>query len=71
MSQNEAQLLKEGWQKKNTIDEPRLSECVEMYEELGFEVRLVEPTLDDMPCSECFKRNINNFKTIYVRKEVD
>ena len=27
-----------GWTKRTTIDEPRLSELVELYEELGFEV---------------------------------
>jgi hypothetical protein len=38
----EEELKKEGWEKRFIIDEPRLSEMVEQYKELGFEV-LLEP----------------------------
>ncbi len=33
----EEELKKEGWEKRFTIDEPRLSEMVEQYKELGFD----------------------------------
>ena len=36
----EAELAREGWQKQTTYDEPRLSELVEMYEEIGYQVHL-------------------------------
>jgi hypothetical protein len=34
------ELEKEGWTRQFTVDEPRLSEAVEMYKSLGFEVHL-------------------------------
>ena len=33
-------LVLEGWERQNTLDEPRLSEVAEMYREIGFEVRI-------------------------------
>ncbi|MCA1906017.1 MAG: hypothetical protein LDL11_05445 [Desulfarculus sp.] len=45
----QAQLLAQGWVKQFTADEPRLSEAVEEYRELGFEVHL-EP-LDPTACA--------------------
>ena len=33
-------LISEGWEKKATYDDPRLSEMVAMYEEIGLEVHL-------------------------------
>ena len=36
----EEKLIKEGWQKQATYDDPRLSEMVEMYAEIGLEVHL-------------------------------
>ena len=38
----EEELVNEGWERQSVLSEPRLSEAVEMYKELGFEVR-VEP----------------------------
>ena len=34
--------IKEGWEKQATYYDPRLSEMVEMYEEIGLEVH-IEP----------------------------
>ena len=42
----EAGLNKEGWTRQFTSDEPRLSEAVELYKSLGFEVHL-EPVVPD------------------------
>lgn len=66
----EEELRREGWEKRTTYDEPRLSELVEMYEEMGFEVRLepFEPE-DDSGCQECMKLDKNRYKTIFVRKK--
>lgn len=36
----EQELTSQGWEKRTTYDEPRLSEMVELYRELGFEVHL-------------------------------
>jgi hypothetical protein len=69
----EEELRKQGWEKRFTTDEPRLSEMVEQYKELGFEV-LPEPV--DTPPEECtgcladpaFR---DRCKTIYTRRPND
>lgn len=66
-SSREEELKKEGWVKQNTIDEPRLSELVELYKSLGMEVRLEPVTPEEMECMECFKLHPNRYKTIYTR----
>ncbi len=64
------QLILEGWEKRATYDEPRLSEMVEMYKEIGFEV-LMEPfSPEDEPgCAECMKDSPQQYKTVYTRKK--
>ena len=51
----EAELLAQGWERRFIYDEPRLSEAVEIYRELGFEVTLLPVSPDDVDCSECMK----------------
>ena len=67
----EEELKREGWEKRFTIDQPRLSEMVEQYKELGFEV-LLEP-VDTSPeeCTTCLKDPASGqlYKTIYTRKK--
>lgn len=73
----EEELAKEGWVKQNTIDEPRLSELVELYESLGFEVHLEEvrpqevrpqpATKDEKECIKCLEAKLDRYKTIYTR----
>lgn len=65
----EKELAADGWVKRTTYDEPRLSEIVDMYEEMGFEV-LVEPfdPADEPGCSECMKIDAARYKTIYTRQ---
>ena len=48
----EDELEREGWTRQFTVDEPRLSEAVEMYKLLGFEVHL-EPMVSDEDSEEC------------------
>lgn len=59
----------EGWTARNTIDEPRLSELVELYEELGFEVMLrpVSPGDAGRVCAECVLVDPDRYRTIYTR----
>ena len=62
------ELEKMGWERQTTYDEPRLSELVDMYKELGFEIRLEPFNPDDEPgCSECMKADPARYKTIYTR----
>jgi hypothetical protein len=48
----------EDWKRRMVASEPRLSEIVEMYESLGYEVKLVpldpsDPGWDDDDCTAC------------------
>jgi hypothetical protein len=63
------ELEKEGWEKRFTIDEPRLSEAVDQYKELGFEVLLesVDPSTEE--CTSCIAIDPKRYKTIYTRKK--
>ena len=64
------QLEKDGWIKRTTIDEPRLSEIILEYELLGYEVHLEPVKLEDLDeeCRRCYENNIDKIKTVYVRK---
>ena len=53
-----------------TTDQTRLSEMVELYESLGFEVRL-ESICDERPlpeCANCFETLCDKYKTIFIRR---
>ena len=65
----EADLEKEGWTRQFTVDEPRLSEAVEMYRLLGFEVHLEPVALDGSAeeCAACLEVMCDRYKTIYTR----
>jgi hypothetical protein len=64
-------LLVEGWVRQTTIDEPRLSEIVQNYTAMGFEVHVeVFKTAGD-GCDTCFDaaREMGLvYGTVYVRK---
>ena len=66
----EEKLIKEGWQKQATYDDPRLSEMVEMYAEIGLEVHL-EPfnVENESGCSSCMQLKPDLFKTLYTRRK--
>jgi len=65
-------LISEGWVRRFTAEEPRLSEMKEFYESLGMEV-LVEPGGADseQQCTSCFEAEgfTDRYKTIYTRGE--
>ena len=62
-----------GWERKTITDEPRLTELVELYESIGFEVHL-EPLSSDLlklmgeECKSCYIDNWERYKVIYTRK---
>ena len=70
MKSKKAKRNEEGWVKRTTINEPKLSEIVGEYERLGFEVLLEPVNLDE--CAECGKicygKAVDEFRTVYVRK---
>jgi len=65
----EEQLKKEGWEKRFTIDEPRLPEMAEQYKELGFEVLLEPVDLSSEECTSCMAAAPQRYKTIYTRQK--
>lgn len=67
IGKRESELARLGWKRQTTYDEPRLGELVEMYEEMGLEVRLEEPEEDD-ECTACFTGSAGKLKTIYTRE---
>jgi len=69
----EADLLAEGWIKQTTIGEPRLTEIVENYRGLGYEVHVVEhhEESDGGGCNTCFTAGAEMgqvFGDVYIRK---
>jgi len=64
----EEELQKQGWEKRFTTDEPRLSEMAEQYQELGFEVLLepVDPSSEE--CTVCITASSDRYRTIYTRR---
>ena len=64
----EEELKIQGWEKRFTMDESRLSEMAEQYRELGFEV-LIEPVdLTSEECIDCMANDSKRYKTLYTRK---
>ena len=66
----DAELERQGWMRQFVADEPRLSEAVELYKSIGYEVRLEPPVFDQTSeeCSQCvLHRDCNKYKTIYTR----
>ena len=65
-------LISEGWEKQATYDDPRLSEMVDMYKEIGLAVHL-EPfnAANEEGCTGCMALFPDQFKTIYTRKKID
>jgi hypothetical protein len=59
-----------GWQRCFLADEPRLSEAVETYLELGLELLLLPPHDEEARCSECLRAAPDRFRVIYTRARV-
>jgi len=69
--QREEELKRQGWVRQFVTDEPRLSEAVELYKELGYEVHLEEASFDEVNqiCKNCLPADCNKYKTIYIRQK--
>jgi hypothetical protein len=65
----EEELVQQGWVRRMLTDEPRLSEAVEEYRKLGFEVRVepVEPASEG-GCTSCFSGAPGAYKVVYTRQ---
>lgn len=61
-----------SWQKRNTVGKERVDELKELYESLGFEVKvepLVGPLGGEEACDSCFSGG--EYFVIYTRKVSD
>jgi len=67
----DAELRAAGWQRCFIADEPRLSEAVETYREIGFEVIVLPVRADDAACTECMHEAPERFRVIYIRGPVE
>ncbi len=66
----EERLISEGWKKRATYDDPRLTEMVDMYREIGFEVHLEPFNAEyEKDCTSCMDSMSNLYKTIYTREK--
>jgi len=62
------QLEQEGWTRRTVTDEPRLSELVELYEEIGFEVMVLPVSPEDLDgCSVCLDPAGDRYRTIFTK----
>ena len=72
-TQREAELQAQGWVRQTLINQPRLSEIVEEYRNLGFEVHLEPLDPGACPssgkCSLCFEnpKLAGQFRVVYTR----
>ena len=64
----------EDWKRRMVASEPRLSEIVEMYESLGYEVKLVpldpsDPGWDEEECTACLEdpAEAERTRVVYTR----
>ncbi len=75
----EDELISAGWERRFIACEPRLSEMIEMYQEIGLEVHL-EPlstkaemekedtnTCCDEDCTICFDVDREHYRIIFTR----
>lgn len=66
-----SELLAQGYERRTTAGEPRLSELIAQYREIGYDVEVVEFTATPDSCSVCFDVAIEAgqiYGDIYVRR---
>ena len=66
--QSEEQAQSLGWKRNFVADEPRLSEMIENYQELGFDVITVPISPDSADCNECMTQSPEKYQVIYTRR---
>jgi hypothetical protein len=66
-------LVAQGWERRFTADAQRAKEAIELYEQLGYEVRTepMRPEELDDDCEDCGTVVAFHFLAIYTRKKSD
>lgn len=69
MSERDEELRAQGWTRQFVANEPRLSEAVELYASLGFQVHLEPLPEEPEPgqCRACLDVAPESFRIIYTR----
>lgn len=69
--QSNQDLLDEGWERRFLAGSDRRDEAVQLYEEMGFEVRAEElkPQEFGSGCASCASTVCNSYVLIYTRKK--
>lgn len=58
------------WERQFTVEQNRVSEYKELYESIGYEVRVEPATPNEREeCQECFKADFDNLRTIYIKRK--
>ena len=58
------------WERGFTVEDSRVTEYVELYESIGYEVRVEPATPDEQEeCQTCFKADFDNLKTIFIKRK--
>jgi hypothetical protein len=63
--------MNEGWSEVGISGGAHLERMVEMYQELGFEVRLEQITPEDQECAKCYEEAGETPYRVYVRSKDD
>jgi hypothetical protein len=72
------ELIVDGWERRFIACEPRLSEMIEMYKEIGFEVHLEPlPSKEEMDrsgceesgCTACYDADPERYRIIFTRQK--
>ena len=68
--QADSELVSEGWERRFIADVRRAEEAMELYEQLGYEVRAEPAQAEELgaDCDDCQLFLLLQFKTIYTRK---
>ena len=63
-------LVAQGWERRFITDGGRAAEVVDLYQQLGFEVRLEPVSLAEIPdgCTDCQLMLLFHFQTVYTRR---
>jgi hypothetical protein len=65
------ELVAQGWERRFTADPQRAQEAMELYAQLGYEVRVESVRSVELAddCEDCLSGAALGFKTIYTRKK--
>jgi hypothetical protein len=69
--QPDSALVAEGWERRFTADAQRVQETIELYKQLGYEVRAESLLAEELTgeCEGCRSPAISEIRTIYTRKK--